>query len=165
MHERTGDARCAPALLVLAGSDREEAWRPALAGLRRMGDAETSRVLVERLEADGAPDTERTHMALAAVGGIGSEQAIPFLVSQFSHESPAVARSAADAVTDIGDASVDALMDELSNIDRQNRMMAALALSRLGDRHGHEAARRFLNTARNGEEETIDEIRRNLLKH
>jgi HEAT repeat protein len=163
MHSETGDETCVRALLSLAASPHEEVWRPALTALRETGDTTAGEELIERLEAAGVPDTERTQLTLSAVGGIGSEESIPFLVDLLDHESADVARSASDALVDIGDESAPFLMDELSNIDRQIRLMSALALSRLGNRQGHEAARRFLNTAR-GEEETVDEIRRNLRK-
>jgi hypothetical protein len=164
MHAETGHEKCVPALARLACARHEEAWRPALVALRESGDARASRKLIEWLEADGVADTPRTHLVLAALGGIGSEQSVPFLVGLFGHESREVARAASYALVDAGAASVPALMDQLSNIDLQNRLMAALALSSLGDRQGREAARRFLGAVHSDDEETLKEIQRNLMR-
>jgi len=163
LHHRTGDQRCVRALVQLAHSRHEDAWRPALIALREMGDVRASEELVEQLQADGVPGDEHTCLTVAALGGIGSDEAIPFLAGLFGHGSREVARAAAYAVTDIGEVSVPAVTEQMQDIGRQNRLMAALAFSRLRDPHGREAARRFLNTARSDDEETIEEIRSNLV--
>ena len=169
LHAETGEQGCLNALTILACSRHEAAWRPSLVALKSIGGPRASKRLIEKLEADEVPDDERTQLTLEALGGIGSERAVPFLASLFGHASDNVARSASYALIDIGDAAVPALLEEIDDIDRRSRMMAALALSRLGDRQGREAARRFVSTARrfNGSEsdadaEMIGEIERNL---
>lgn len=163
LHAETGDEACAPALLALASSQYEESWRPALVALREMGDARTARALVRRLQNGEVLDTPRTHLALAALGGIGSEEAIPFLVDLLGNASRDIARSASQALVEIGPAAVPDVLVAFDHIDRQNRLMAARTLSYLGDSKGREAVRRFLGTVRSDDEETLGEIRRNLM--
>jgi HEAT repeat protein len=163
LHAETGDEACAPALLALASSQFEESWRPALVALREMGDARTAKALVRRLETTEVVNSPRTLLALAALGGIGSEDSIPFLVNLLGHESREVGRSASRALVEIGPASVPEALVAFEHIDRQNRLMAALTLSYLGDSKGREAVRRFLGTVRSDDEETLGEIRRNLM--
>ena len=164
LHDETGHEACAAALLTLASSQYEEAWRPALVALREVGDARTAKSLVRRLQNGEVLDTPRTHLALAALGGIGSEASTPFLVELLGHSGRDVARAASQALVEIGPSVVPDVLVAFDHVDRENRLMAALTLSYLGDSRGRERVRRYLGSVRSDDEETVNEIRRNLVR-
>ncbi len=78
-------------------------------------------------------DLEVRAVAVYALGARGEESAITALVNCLGDSSTFLARTAADALTRIGQPAVSALMAALKHPDAQTRGLAARALAHLKD--------------------------------
>ena len=139
---RLGDAPVEPLAALLTGSQDVEARWWAARALAETGREAAVGPLIEALD-DTNPDVRAC--AALALGHIGSGSAALALAARLADDSAFAAGIAADALSMIGPAAVEALIASLQAPQASARLLAVRALGRIGDERAVEPLCRLLD--------------------